>query len=112
MKVVPSLIAIAALCGVSGVQAEELPSAQVQYADLNLQNPAGVQALYARLGIAAAQVCESYSASAKELARSRAYKACIVEAVARAVAQINHIELNRYADEGTSARARSRLARR
>jgi UrcA family protein len=35
------------------------PSTIVKFADLNLQTPAGVQALYRRIHIAATQVCDS-----------------------------------------------------
>jgi UrcA family protein len=35
------------------------PSITVKYGDLNLQTPAGVEALYKRIHIAATQVCDS-----------------------------------------------------
>ena len=38
-------------------RAAETPSVTVRYADLNLNTPAGVEALYARLRAAARQVC-------------------------------------------------------
>jgi UrcA family protein len=113
MKIIPSLILTAALCGVTGVHADELPATQVHYADLNLGHEAGVKALYARLGRAATQVCAPYAVPGKDLARSVAYKTCIGEAVARAVMEVNHPELIRYANQiGDANRERSRLARK
>jgi UrcA family protein len=48
--------------------------------------------LYKRIQLAAQQVCEPLDG--RELARLQAYKACVTDAVARAVAQVDSSELN------------------
>jgi UrcA family protein len=55
-----ALIGGAVLCSrVLAGEPSDLPSITVKFADLNLQTPAGVEALYKRIHSAATQVCDS-----------------------------------------------------
>src|SRR5215470_422949 len=65
----------------------------VKYADLDLSRHAGVVELYRRIEKAARAVCTSRFASAEQPVGP---DACFVDAVARAVAEINHPALSRY----------------
>jgi len=57
------------------------------YGDLDLNNPAGVQRLYGRLGQAARKVCASYTNSVRR-DYPRLHDQCIAKAMSDAVSQI------------------------
>ena len=63
-----------------------VPAETVKFSELNLNSPAGVAALYARIHAAASRVCTSGS---RDLSRYREEKACINEAEARAAKGVN-----------------------
>jgi UrcA family protein len=63
-----------------------VPAETVKYQELNLNSPAGVAVLYARIHAAAVRVCSSGS---RDLSRYREEKACVNEAEARAVKDVN-----------------------
>lgn len=67
----------------------------VRYADLNLNNPAGIARLHARIRAAARDVCSRVERH-NWLALSQA-RACTEQAVARAVAAVNLPALTRVA---------------
>jgi UrcA family protein len=70
---------------------DAVPSAVVNYGDLNLATEAGARTLYQRLAVAAKQVCPIEEArSLGEVAQSHA---CRAEAIARAVRQVNSPQL-------------------
>lgn len=62
------------------------PAEIVKFHELNLNSPAGVAALYARIHAAAVRVCTSGS---RDLSRSREEKVCVNEAEALAVKDVN-----------------------
>lgn len=66
----------------------------VRFADLALDKPAGIKALYDRLNYAAQQVC--HSLDGRDLASRSAYKACVGDALARAVTEISQPDLQAY----------------
>ena len=66
---------------------EQLPAIHVNFADLNLDHPAGATALYVRIRRAARAVCGS--PDLRDLAAVQRADKCINEAIARAVAQVN-----------------------
>ena len=66
---------------------EQLPTIHVNFADLNLDHPAGATALYVRIMRAARAVCES--PGLRDLAAVQRADKCINEAIARAVAQVD-----------------------
>ena len=78
------------LIGTAQVVASDLISApvsiKVSYADLNLSNPAGADALYGRIKHAAKQAC-GYEGSS--LADRRLWRICVNEAVGDAVGRVN-----------------------
>ena len=70
------------------------PEKAVDYADLDLNTRKGAAILYARLNNAAAEVCDGVNIrSTENRARS---KACMQQAVSRAVSEINLPVLNQY----------------
>jgi UrcA family protein len=64
-------------------RAADIPSVTVRYDDLNLNTPAGVDALYARLRAAARQVCNV--GQGRSLIDQIAAKACYRQALGTAV---------------------------
>jgi UrcA family protein len=70
----------------------------VKYADLDLARRAGVIELYRRIENAARAVCTSPDPAAPKPART---DACLIDAISRAVAEINQPALNRYFTEQT-----------
>lgn len=65
-------------------------STVVKFADLNLQNPEGVKALYRRIQHAASKVC--WDAQDIHVLTDTSRRECVEQAVARAVSDVN----NRY----------------
>ena len=64
-------------------RAGEMPSVTVRYADLNLNTPAGVEALYARLRAASRSVC--YVGQRRALIDAMASKSCYRQVLETAV---------------------------
>jgi UrcA family protein len=90
MMLVASLSAGAA----ATAAADEAPQRTVHFADLNPNLSAGAAALYSRIRIAAAQVCERVNASA--LSSVASAHRCMDQAIARAVADVNTPALSGY----------------
>jgi UrcA family protein len=93
-KYAPALVAFGALMSGSlaanaqaSEHAVELPSVTVRYADLNLNTPAGVEALYARLRTAARSVCEV--GERRALNEAMVSKDCYRDVLAAAVTNAN-----------------------
>jgi UrcA family protein len=92
---------LAILCGVALLNAAgaeerfgEPVTKVVNYADLNLNTPAGAQALYRRLRAAAAIVCKRYeSHTLQGMSRQRA---CFDQAIASAVKEIDSSAVTAY----------------
>ena len=100
MSRITTLIVISALmlCAKFAFAADVLEDgareAQVHFADLDLARREGAAILYSRLRVAAESVCPDFDS--KEMARAARAKACIAEAIARAVARVNRPVLNAY----------------
>jgi len=93
VRLAPAVAALGILTsvsfGVSALQAEqavELPTVTVRYADLNLNTPAGVEVLYARLRAASRSVCRVGDAQGlnDKLAEQRCYRDVLAAAVENA----------------------------
>jgi UrcA family protein len=69
---------------------------QVSYADLNLDRPEGVAALYKRVRAAAVDVCAP--TESREISLSSTFLPCISAATSRAVAGINNSALTAYSN--------------
>ena len=67
--------------------AQDVARVHVNYADLNVNNPAGAAVLYQRIRSAAQKVCSM--PGSRELDRASQAKACITKAAADAVAAVN-----------------------
>lgn len=84
-------VAQASTPGASLTLSDAVPSAVVNYGDLNLATVAGARTLYQRLAAAALEVCPIQDAhSLADVAHSHT---CRAEAVARAVRQVNSPQL-------------------
>jgi UrcA family protein len=82
----------ALLCG-NAVAKDVVKERVVRYADLNLNNPAGVQALYRRITAAARSVCGRNESLSIGLAKA---KECTARAIDEAVARVNNHNLSTY----------------
>jgi UrcA family protein len=98
------IIAAAAVCAALGgaARADEVPQVHVKYADLNLGTITGATALYQRIRRAANEVCPA--TDDRELAAKAPAKACADQAVARAVATVDNVNLTKVyeAELGTT----------
>ncbi len=72
----------------------EVVSQTVKYGDLNLAHAAGAVALYGRIRSAARNVCASDGSP--ELRFATETKACMKQAIAHAVADVNQPQLTQY----------------
>jgi UrcA family protein len=67
---------------------DEPQSVVVRYADLDLSRPTDARTLYDRIHAAARQVCQD-GGGMQDLARLRAYRRCVDQAMANAVANVS-----------------------
>jgi UrcA family protein len=76
----------------------DVPAAVVKFGDVDVTRPAGKQELYRRLTRAAHSVCRSLdpSESGMKLQLTPLYRACLDQAMAGAVSQINRPEFTEY----------------
>jgi len=84
----------AALCApgaFAAAQTDNVPTLTVRYSDLNLASSEGVDALYRRIANAASKVCPD--TGIRDLTSLAAARQCQVEAIARAVQQVNNPKL-------------------
>jgi UrcA family protein len=93
-----AMASVAAICvatATMGAHADEAdaPTRTVRYADLNLNTPAGVSALYQRIRYAAEAVCDG--AKWRGLAEATAAKACVDHAVSVSVHSVNNANLTK-----------------
>lgn len=106
-----TLLAASALM-TAGAHAEDYPVRveTVQFQDLNVNTPAGAQALYDRIYAAANRVCE-WSSSGDPFAAVRTSK-CARKAAAKAVEQLKLPALTAYYNLRTGAKASTLIAKR
>ena len=99
------------LIGTTQVVASDLISApvsiRVSFADLNLSNPAGANALYGRIKSAAKRACGYEGSSLTDI---RLWKRCVHEAVDDAVGRVNSPLLTQV-HTGTSPTVTAMLAK-
>jgi UrcA family protein len=72
----------------------DTPSVVVRYADLNLNSPAGVLKLHARLRSAAQDVCSTLDS--RVLGLLEQYESCVADAIAQSVAAVGNESLSKY----------------
>jgi len=97
-------ISLALAAGVAKAQppGTETTSIVVHFSDLNLQSPAGVAQLHARIRAAALEVCGS---AERHSLRAVSYvRACTTQAVVRALASLDTPAPDRLASRPPSAR--------
>jgi UrcA family protein len=88
--------------------AADLPQVHVNYADLNVNSPAGATVLYQRIRRAADQVCPTVDG--RDLAGQSAAKACKTRAIAEAVAAVQNPSLTHVYELKTGATPVARFA--
>lgn len=77
-------------------------SADVHFADLNLDRAGGAASLYQRLSVAADRVCSSRAFTGLYYTYSE-YRSCVADALQQAVARVNHPALTAYYQQQTGA---------
>lgn len=95
------LTASALVFGASAAAADAPRQRVVQYSDLNLNHPLGVEKLYKRIAAAARAVCGPATPVAVEFIAAN--KKCRAEAIAVAVQDVNNSNLTAYHRERTGA---------
>jgi UrcA family protein len=78
----------------AAVVGEAAPSVTVRYHDLNLNSPAGIAGLYARIRGAAGEVCRTLES--RDFERKSYWDVCFNHAVADAVKQVHNRTLSAY----------------
>jgi len=92
--ILTSVLAVSAQSALADLSDDAPRHVVVHFADLDLSHPEGAASLYQRLRVAAQTVCTTVSDRGAD--RASRDKACVSEAVATAVAQINRPILSAY----------------
>jgi UrcA family protein len=96
-KLIQLAVIAAAAFTIAQAHAEsEIRSTTVRFAELDTNSSSGAAMLFARLNYAAKSVCRDLEPG-RELSLSRAYAACVHEAIVKAVADIGRPALTEYA---------------
>jgi UrcA family protein len=109
-------VAVSSLSIVSGLHAANAPAdavperITVQFADLNLDRPADVAALYERINLAAEQVCQQRALNGAYVISAR-YGYCVSDTVYKTVARINHPSLTGFSKDRDPTRVASATVR-
>jgi UrcA family protein len=107
-RVLPTVMLLTSVWVVPGAFAEEpLRSETVKFPDLNVDTPAGAQALYSRIHAAAKRVCEQ-----RDPVMQAAVLPCIRKAEANAVQYLNLPQLTAYYRGKTGNQSQPIIAQR
>ena len=90
---------------------EDVGRITVRFDDLNLEQPRGVAALYRRLRLAAEQVCGEPRLPGEPFI-SAAWRACVAQAVERAVVAVDRPAFTAYYREHTTSNHETLTAQR
>jgi UrcA family protein len=96
-RIMTTAVSLAVLMGASvfaQAAQDTLRTQEVRFSDLNLETPAGSEALYRRIAMAAEVVCQDFDG--REIMKQRLRKQCLETAIGQAVGQINHPRLSAY----------------
>jgi UrcA family protein len=91
--------------------AEDVRRVTVRFGDLNLEQPRGVAALYGRLRLAAAQACGEPERPG-EAFMSADWRACVAQAVERAVVAVDRPAVTAYHRQHTKSNHATLTAQR
>lgn len=91
---VASILALTTLDARAAAPTDDAYTVTVQFADLDLDREAGVARLYSRIKGAARRVCDQQASDQQETKPT--YPVCVRQAVATAVARIDHPRLSDY----------------
>jgi len=92
--IVASILSLTTLHAQAAAPQGDALSVTVQFADLDLTREAGIAKLYTRIKGAARQVCDQQDR--QQLQAKLSYPVCVKQAVATAVARVDHPMLSRY----------------
>jgi UrcA family protein len=115
-RIVLVTLAASSLSFVSGLHAANAPAEAVparivvQFADLDLDRPADVAALYERINSAAEQVCHQRALNGSYVISPR-YAHCVSDTIATAVTRINRASLIGFSKERDPMRVASAAPR-
>jgi len=112
-SLIASLLLAAGVAGLTATPATAAPGAVparvVRFDDLNLEQARGVQILYRRIQVAAGAVCGEPVLPGTRFV-SPLWKACVADAVQRAVAQVDRPALTAYHEARATAPSLIRTA--
>lgn len=91
---VVSILSLTALAARSAIPTDDGYSVTVRFADLDLDDEAGIARLYVRIRSAARRVCDQQARD--EPWAKETYPACVKRAMSDAVARIGHPMLSEY----------------
>jgi UrcA family protein len=83
-----------AATNVANADPQSPQSLTVQFGDLNLNNPQGVDALFKRIKKAAESVCSEFEG--RTLSKKRLYTECVDTALSTAIARVDRPKLSQY----------------
>jgi UrcA family protein len=86
----------------------DIPSVMVKFADLDISSPDGATRLYSRIQRAANSVCSPFDR--RGVTAQANFRACVSDAIGRAVAKVGSSSLNAVYSAKTGATVRTRLA--
>jgi UrcA family protein len=89
-----AILGATAIASTAGTSRADAPGIDVKYGDLDLTKASGAVTLYGRIYAAARQVCAPVEG--RSLDESTAWKDCVTQAIARAVADVNKPTLTSY----------------
>ena len=100
-------VSMASVCALASAAGPD-PSLQrtVSFADLDINHPAGAAVLYQRIRAAAREVCRP--TSERDLAVAELARACVQDAIVRAVNEVNAPQLSQYHQTETGLRVIAR----
>ncbi len=81
---------------------EDVPQTIVHFRDLNLEQPSGVATLFHRIQYAAQSVCGEQYRPGSHIT-SPEWRSCTAQAIARAIAAVDHPALTAYYHEHTTS---------
>jgi UrcA family protein len=104
-------ILIASTLLVTNAQADERADrTTIHLADLSLERPADVAAMYQRINLAAEQVCRQHALNGADVV-SRGYGYCVADTVEKVVSNINRAPLTNFSRQNKQVMMASTAAR-
>jgi UrcA family protein len=78
--------------------AQDVQKKTLQFSDLNLSQPAGIEALYRRIRAASEAVCEDHEGIERNLKRFFDIRQCMSQAMRQAILKVGNTALTAYSE--------------